>query len=280
MRQLSLLAMANRAARGGTRRRASRLRLIASCLFLWTLIAVPSARGYAQSSASEPPAYREAIAAALAEFDAGNYLEARRLFTRAHEAFPSARSLRGLSIVSFELHRYGDCIAFGEQALRSEVKPLDAAMRKETEGLVGRSREFVAEVTIQATPRQASLAIDGAEDQSLDASPYLLDIGTHELEFRAAGYASERRTLDVRGGEKRTLIVVLQRLVQQAEPRSPAGPSQASVPPKSWWTLRNLVGGSAVVVGLAAYAVSGVATSKHRDAGSQLRADDPISELY
>jgi hypothetical protein len=71
--------------------------------WIWTSVAPAKA-----DDTLAPLAYRETIAEALEEYQAQNYLEAYALFARAHALWPSARTFRGLGVVSFELHRYSE----------------------------------------------------------------------------------------------------------------------------------------------------------------------------
>ncbi|HET6331831.1 MAG TPA: hypothetical protein VFG30_01395, partial [Polyangiales bacterium] len=50
--------------------------------------------------------YSQVIQNAVVEFDAGNWAEARVLFEQAHTLRPSARTLRGMGMASFEIKEY------------------------------------------------------------------------------------------------------------------------------------------------------------------------------
>src|SRR6185295_14720316 len=78
--------------------------LLAACM----LVAPAVARGAADHEAPESgdQAARALLARAIAEYDAGRFLEARALFRRAQQESPSARTLRGIGMASFELRDY------------------------------------------------------------------------------------------------------------------------------------------------------------------------------
>jgi tetratricopeptide (TPR) repeat protein len=154
-----------------------------------------------------PPAYREAVEHALAEYGAKNYEEARTLFARAHAIAPSARTLRGMGMAAFELRRYPESVERLEAALRSNTRPLQGELRAETEALLERARGFVATVSVTLRPAAAVLVVDGNE---VDASgPLTLPLGEHELEARLPGYGSERRKVHLSGGELLRVQLVL-----------------------------------------------------------------------
>lgn len=164
----------------------------------------------AEKSTSEPPdGYMEAVVAALDEYGRGNYEEAHAHFLRAHGLSPSARTLRGLGKVEFELRNYGDAVRHLEQALASDVKPLDPALREETEKLLARARVYVGEVHVQVEPGSATVSVDGVTVASGPRASLMLQVGDHVLEFRAQGRVSERRAIRVEGGAERVVQVVL-----------------------------------------------------------------------
>ncbi|MEY4514200.1 MAG: hypothetical protein RLZZ450_6322 [Pseudomonadota bacterium] len=215
---------------------------------------------------AEPPAYRETVAEALEEYQAQNYLEAHALFARAHALWPSARTFRGLGVVSFELHRYSESVRALEQALASDRKPLDPSMREDTKRLLARAWSFVARLKLSAEPPDAVVAIDGLDARPLTRDPLLLDLGPHQLEFRAPGHVSERRAYIVAGGESATWKISLQRV------GAPAPVAKRSVPREPW---KKVLSGTAVVIGVAALVAAGVFTSQHHDAGKRYRLVDP-----
>ncbi len=173
----------------------------------------PSAAAAQPAGASEPAEYQVLIERALSEYSAHNFAEARALFLKAHEASPSARTLRGLGMTEFELKNYGDCIARLEQALASQVKPLDAGLRAQTEELLGRARGFVARFELQIEPPALAgtkLVVDGAPVELAAGQALTLTVGEHTLQVQAPGDREERRALSVKGGEQQPLSIVLQ----------------------------------------------------------------------
>src|SRR6185312_15422136 len=80
----------------------------------WIAIQIIAALGLllaaAENAAAQAHAandeYAKTIENAVLEFDSGNWPEARVLFEQAHALRPSARTLRGMGKVSFELKEY------------------------------------------------------------------------------------------------------------------------------------------------------------------------------
>jgi hypothetical protein len=224
---------------------------------LWMSVGAAKAEETAEQSA-----YRETIAEALEEYKAQNYLEAHALFTRAHALWPSARTFRGLGVVSFELHRYSESVSALEQALASDRKPLDPSMRADTQRLLSRAWSFVARLTLSVEPPDAVVAIDSLEAKQLSREPVLLDLGPHQLEFRAPGHVPERRAYVVAGGESATWKISLKRV------GAPAPVAKRSAPLQPW---KIVLSGTAVVIGVGALVAAGVSSTQHRDEGKRYR---------
>jgi PEGA domain len=169
-----------------------------------------------------PAGYAETIDEGLAEYARGNYVEARVHFQKAHELAPSARTLRALGNADFELRNYGDAVLHLDAALRSDVRPLDAALRSATERLFERARAYVGEVHVQLDPDSATVSVDGVLVARGPRAALALMVGEHVLEFAAHGRMPVRRSVHVRAGEKVALEVVL-------DPPSASEPTSANL---------------------------------------------------
>jgi tetratricopeptide (TPR) repeat protein len=218
---------------------------------------VPGAWGpsTAHAQEAESPGYREAIEQALAEYSNKNYEEASSLFGRADKLYPNARTQRGLGMAAFELRLYAESIGHLEAALASRVKPLDAALRSETEALLGRARAFVATVTVEVEPRRAELVLDGNRVEGF--TPLTVALGEHVFEARLAGHVTERRVVHLRGGE--ALPVRMMLAAERAEPVSQQREDKSPPLYKNAWLW---TGVGAVVVGAVA---AGVVLATRKD---------------
>jgi hypothetical protein len=202
-----------------------------------------------------------AISEALVEFNEHRFEEARALFLKAHALKPNARTLRALGNVEFELRNYVECIEYLSAAIASSDQPLTAEQREHAEHTLARAGTFTARVELSVQPSGAQLALDGAAPRSQADGTLLLNIGRHQLSASLPGYMSVQRTLDVRGGERTRLQLVLPPAevatgVQQARPFA-LSPVRDAPPPATsspgllqrWWFWTAL---SVVVVGAGA----------------------------
>jgi hypothetical protein len=174
-------------------------------VLMFGMVALCAANVRAQE---EPAAYRATVEEALAEYGARNYEEASTLFSRAHELYPNARTLRGMGMAAFELRRYEESAKHLEAALESKVRPLDGELRQDTESLLARARGFLAVVKVALAPSHATLLLDG---QPVTGNELNLKLGEHTLEVRAQDHRSERRTVRVHGGEVLHIDIALDR---------------------------------------------------------------------
>jgi hypothetical protein len=154
----------------------------------------------------DDPAYRAVITEAVAEFDAGRFPEARALFLRAHALSPSARTLRGIGMASFEVRDYPEAHRALSAALVEPTRALTAEQATEVRGLLERASRFLGVYRVVLRPASAAVTVDGASVATADA-PLLLAIGRHELVARAADHADARLVVDVRGGESGDLTL-------------------------------------------------------------------------
>jgi hypothetical protein len=176
----------------------------------------------------EPPGYAQLIDEAIREYRARHFEEARALFARAHELYPNARALRGMGMADFELREYVDALGHLRAALASPVRPLSGSLRAETEALAERAQAFVGRVELDLVPRNAEVTVDGSPVALDDTRELVLALGDHVLEFRAAGHASVRRSVKVRGGELMELDV---ELASTDRPRPPERVAEAPAMP-------------------------------------------------
>ncbi len=159
---------------------------------------------YAQGSSSAAAgseAYKQLIEQALSEFKHKNWPEARSLFRRAHELSPSARTLRGMGVVSYEMRDYVRAVRDLGAALADERQPLNAEQRTEAETLLARARTFVGVYRIAVEPADAALSLDGVLAAREPDGTLLVAFGEHMLSATANGYETGRTQVTVQGGE-------------------------------------------------------------------------------
>jgi tetratricopeptide (TPR) repeat protein len=175
------------------------------------------------SIASADDEYQAVVEEAVAEFQAGRFVEARALFKKAHELQPSARTSRGIGMASFELSDYADALAHLSAALVDQRRPLTPEHRAQLEELIRKARAFTGRFRIDVDPSDAALTLDGRPiDRELT-----LDPGTYELAASKPEHGPVTRTLEVKGGEEETIRLELPRIVAEIPAPPPTGEGSA-----------------------------------------------------
>jgi hypothetical protein len=194
----------------------ARLAAGAAGLVLATLAAAARAEEPADEHA--PPSTE--IADAVAEYDAGHFEEARALFRRAHAQAPSARTLRGIGMASFELRDYVEASRSLAAALEETRHALTPEQRQHVEGLLARAQTFVGRFTLRLEPADATLVVDGQPASREADGTLLLPFGRHVVGGRCPSCAPLERAIEVLGGERQAIELVL---APQASVRSAPG---------------------------------------------------------
>jgi len=151
------------------------------------------------------------IGDAVAEYEAGHYQEARALFRQAHEKSPTARTLRGIGMASFELRDYVEATRALTGSLRDTRRPLTAEQKRHAEALLARAHTFVGRFTMKLKPAGASLFVDGHPAELEPEGILLLAFGRHQLSLRCSTCAPAEKDeeINVAGGERREIELAL-----------------------------------------------------------------------
>jgi hypothetical protein len=147
----------------------------------------------------------------VAEAERENWREANALFRRAHELSPSARTLRGLGMVAFNLKEYVDAVTNLRVALEDPRRPLTHQQQEHARDLLEQAELYVGEFTLVVTPSDAQVSVDDRPMSRYSQGTLLLDIGSHELKASATGYRDATRKVVVEGGEGERIELVLSR---------------------------------------------------------------------
>jgi hypothetical protein len=181
----------------------------------WIAIQIIAALGLllaaAENAAAQAHAandeYAKTIENAVLEFDSGNWPEARVLFEQAHALRPSARTLRGMGKVSFELKEYVRAQKELNASLVELRSPLSEAQRKEVLALLQRAEKYIGKLAVHVKPEAArpEITLDGSKVEGEQK----LDLGQHELAVQASGYRPLTRNVSIEGGKTLRLELTL-----------------------------------------------------------------------
>jgi hypothetical protein len=193
--------------------------------------------------------YARVVAAAVAEFQRGRFVEARALFETAHRLEPSARTLRGLGFADFASERYALAASELEAALADTRRPLPPEQRPEVTDFLTRARSLSGSLAVTLSPAHASLRVNGVPVQDTQLR---LDPGDHVIEASAAGFAAERQQIHIDAGERRSLEVALVSLASSEPDDAVDDPDDSAGSDTTQRTAALIVGGvgaAGVIVG-------------------------------
>jgi hypothetical protein len=151
--------------------------------------------------------YVQVIQSAVVEFDAGNWAEARTLFEQAHTLRPSARTLRGMGMTSFEMKEYVRAEKELNASLVDLRSPLAEAQRHEVLALLLRLERYIGKLIVHTRPAGANptITLDGSRVET----EMKVDLGRHELSVQAPGYRPVNRDVSIEGGKTQSLELTL-----------------------------------------------------------------------
>lgn len=163
-----------------------------------------------RAAAQDSEGRRALIAEAVREYQSGRYPEAQALFRRAHALNPSARTLRGLGMASFEMREYVSALRALRAALAEERHPLTETQREHAQSLIERATVFVARYQLEIEPEAATLWIDGEPPELEEDGSVLLDAGQHTISVMHPGHHTRSLQVRVQGGSDRSLRLALE----------------------------------------------------------------------
>lgn len=238
---------------------------------LAVLLSILPARALAQAD----EAYAALVREAVAEFDAHRFEEARALFRQAHARAPSARTLRGIGLASFEMGDYVEAHRALEASLADPRRPLTEGQRAVVAEVLARAHRFVGRYALELAPDDAVVRVDGAPALRGADGRLVLGLGAHEVSAEAPGHAPARERVVVGGGEegalRLSLAPVAAAVLAPPPPAPPAAPvvGRDATPALAALIAGGAVAGGALVVGLAWWLPRDEEVARCADAGSE-----------
>lgn len=143
--------------------------------------------------------------------DSERWAEAADLFTRSRTLLSRPSTVFNLVGALYRLGRYRESLAAARDYLAMSDPLLDAAKRKEVEGLREVMQKAIGTARLQVTPADALIDLDG-ERLVGSAGAYTLQVdpGLHALVARRAGYSDHSESFAMESGGTVDLRVALE----------------------------------------------------------------------
>lgn len=196
-----------------------RVLALATCL---VMTIIPAVRAQAQPAVSAPS---DLLARALAAYEDGRFAEARRLFVQAHTEAPTARTLRGLGVVSYAMGDYVEAAAYLEAALRHPVRPITAELRELVVHLLEETRRHLGRVVFEGVTDDAQIEVDGVRVSLDESAGVYVAPGRHLVRVRGIGTEAIEASIDVEAAASVTVPVpTAEDVAPTTDPEADAAP--------------------------------------------------------
>jgi hypothetical protein len=175
--------------------------------------------------------YDKLIRDAIAAQEAGAFERAHALFAEAHRQQPSARTLRGFGVTSFQAGHYLRAMEELGAALAHPGRPLEGSLRDATEELRRRAEAQLGTVAVEVDPPSAQIFVDALPDPRAAGEALFLEPGAHALRIVAIGFQGQELGIEVAAGSRQTLHVRLRSAPSDAAEAVPERQRDAWSPP-------------------------------------------------
>lgn len=197
-------------------------------LVLATLsLSLPSP-SFAQDAKEEA---KERFEKGVSRFKENDFEAALVEFRAAYKAKPHFAVRYNVGICLYKLHRYSEAAKELRAYLHEGGKKVPKDQKKEVEQILKELESLVGELNVISNVDGAEILVD---DEYKDKTPLMfpipLDVGEHDVELRAAGYASAVEKVEVPGGA----VVDVEMLLEAAQQ---PGVSKKLKPIYFWSTL-------------------------------------------
>lgn len=155
----------------------------------------------------------------LAALRASRFGDAVLAFEDSYRAAPVPAVLYNLALAYRGAGRHRAAVDTFRRYLRDE-RSVAPARRAAVERAVDELRAFVGSIECLVAPATALVTVDGTPSSC--AGAIAVDPGEHQVEARAAGYVTERRTLRIDAGARADFTVSLAEVPPPAAPAEPA----------------------------------------------------------
>jgi len=171
----------------------------------------------------------------LIAYKASEFEKALDLFEQARAVYPSAQILRMTGYSHLALQHWEKAAEALEQALTSDLGPLDEKDRKEVDDQLARALSHFGMVSVSTAVPDAELSIDGGPPRKLPLiEPIRLLEGRHRFVVSAEGHTDAEEEVKIDGG-KPVELALDPVPIAVAPPPKPKPPPKPAPPPLEPW---------------------------------------------
>ncbi len=190
---------------------------------------------FAQDEAARAQA-REQFALGVSRYQSGEYSSALEAFQEAYRLAPHPSVRVNMANCYERLSRPIEALHHFERFLAEAQNP-SRAQRTEVQGAIQRLARQVGELRFAIVPDGATVIIDSSETRRTPIlEPIRVTAGAHSVEVRMEGFRTERRSIEVAGGQSERISIRLERgsdpvaAVSEPPPEQTAATSESPPP--------------------------------------------------
>ncbi|WP_437966679.1 hypothetical protein WMF04_44970 [Sorangium sp. So ce260] len=148
--------------------------------------------------------YRQHMENGIKLFQDRNYRAAIVEFEAAYKERPKASPLFNIALAEKALFNYPRAIAALERALAQHRDTMDEGDERTARSAIDEMRALLAHLTIELSPPDATLTIDGEEQPPSSSGTRVVELGpgVHRIGARAEGHAGADQSVTVVSGER------------------------------------------------------------------------------
>ncbi|WP_437576287.1 hypothetical protein [Sorangium sp. So ce887] len=148
--------------------------------------------------------YRQHMENGIKLFQDRNYRAAIAEFEAAYKEKPKASPLFNIALAEKAIFNYPRAIAALERALAQHRDTMDEGDERTARSAIEEMRALLAHLTIELSPPDATLIIDGEEQPPSSTGTRVVELGpgVHRIGARAKGHASADQSVTVVSGER------------------------------------------------------------------------------
>jgi hypothetical protein len=166
-------------------------------------------------------------AAAVVYFGDKDYEHAFLKFKSAYERSNDARLLWNMAACQKELRRYAKAIPLVERYVKESGPALSTDDKNEADALVAALKPGTTTIRVDVSEADADVTVDDEPlGKSPVAAPMLVDLGTHKLRVKKAGFDDFEQSVNA-GGEAVAVSVKLTKVVHEGRLLVKAGASDS-----------------------------------------------------
>jgi hypothetical protein len=222
-------------------------------LALGLFLAVVAPAAHALADAREEAAEHFKRGADL--YDDEDFRAALIEFRRAYALAPNFKVLFNIGNVQYQLGDYAGALKTLQQYLDEGGPRIEADRRAAVENDIERLKQRVAYLAITVDVAGATILVDDVEVGTTPLSePVAVSAGRRKISARKSGHREDQKVLDLAGGDRQDLTLVLEPLSQSPgpKPQPPSGTKEGSSVPWGAWATAAGFGAGCVVFGLLA----------------------------